>query len=171
MTHKAINWFENQMIKLEASDFDFEVWETSTCLMFDTLFGKENPFTQRLLNLDNTFNSWSLRDAVGNQSYEERNRKMAAEILQSAIDRLRIDENSSIDMKSNSIVDELLAIVYDELTGNQVRTLKGLLLADHSSDEKKRQLADIFREDGISERILVRLMLVPSVITTIDEKR
>lgn len=163
MTHKAIKWIENQLKKLESPDFDFEVWETSTCLMLDTLFGNDNPFSQRLLNLDNTFNSWSLRDATGNESYEERSKKMAAEILQSAMDELEIMGKHEKNRIPHQQMNDLLNTIFDELKGSQVRILKQVLQTEINPEEKMRRISDILREAGNENYLLTSLLLHPYI--------
>lgn len=171
MTHKAIKWIENQMKKLETPDFDFEVWETSTCLMLDTLFGKDNPLTQRLLNLDNTFNSWSLRDATGNESYEERSKKMATEILQSAIDEIQILGLEDSHLGKETALNDILAIILDEMKGSQIKKLKQVFTSDTQEDEKRRQVGDIVRESGESNTILVNILMHPALVSMIKTEK
>lgn len=170
MTHKAIKWIENQMKKLETPDFDFEVWETSTCLMLDTLFGKDNPLTQRLLNLDNTFNSWSLRDATGNESYEERSKKLATEILQSAIDEIQMLGLEDSLLGKETALNDILAIILDEMKGSQIKKLKQVFTSDTQEDEKRRQVGDIVRESGGSNTMLVNILMHPALISMLKSE-
>jgi len=170
MTHKAIKWIENQMKKLETPDFDFEVWETSTCLMLDTLFGKDNPLTQRLLNLDNTFNSWSLRDATGNESYEERSKKLATELLQSAIDEIQMLGLEDSLLGKETALNDILAIILDEMKGSQIKKLKQVFTSDTQEDEKRRQVGDIVRESGGSNTMLVNILMHPALISMLKSE-
>jgi hypothetical protein len=163
MVLKEIKWIENQMKKLQEPHFDLDVWKTSACLMLDSIFGANNHRTKQLEQLDNMFNSWSLRDAVGNESYNDRNRRMAAEILQSAKEELEIVGLKRKNTEFSYLLDELLTSIFDELKGSQVRNLKQIMVADLPKEEKKRQVSDILRETGDENLILTKLLLHPSL--------
>lgn len=164
MAHNEIKWIENQMKKLHEPHFDLDVWKTSACLMLDGIFGANNPRSKQLLDLDNTFNSWSLRDAVGNESYLERNKRMAAEILQSAMDELEILGKPEKNRTSHQQMNDLLNTIFDELKGSQVRILKQVLQTEMNHEEKKRQISDILREAGDENYLLTKLLLHPYIV-------
>lgn len=159
MALKEIKWIENQMEKLNAPDFDIDAWKSSACLMLDGIFGEGNHRSSQLAKLDNRFNSWSLRDATGNESYEERNQRMATEILQSAIDELEISGITKKNNEVEQVLNELLTIIFDEMKGTQVKKLKMVLTLNLPVEEKKRQVADIMREAGDGNNILTHLLL------------
>lgn len=163
MALKEIKWIENQMKKLLEPHFDLDVWKTSACLMLDSIFGENNHRTRQLVELDNMFNSWSLRDAVGNESYEERNKRMAAEILQSALDELEMVGLPKKNATFDGLLSELLMTIFDELKGSQIRRLKQIVAADIPKEEKKRQVSEILRETGDENDILTKLLLHPSL--------
>jgi len=164
MAHNEIKWIENQMKKLHEPNFDLDVWKTSACLMLDGIFGVNNSRSKQLLDLDNKFNSWSLRDAVGNESYLERNKRTAAEILQSAMDELETVGKPKKNVTSDHQVLELLNAIFDELKGSQVRNLKQVLQTEMTPEEKKRRISDILREAGDENYLLTKLLLHPYIV-------
>jgi len=170
MALKEIKWIENQLNKLQSPDLDLNVWKASACLMLDSIFGTDNFRSKQIEALSNKFNSWSLRDATGNESYEERNQRMAAEILQSAIDELEMMGLPKKDDQVEKLLKELLTIIFDELKGNQVKKLRQIITADLPTDDKKRQLSDILREAGGGDSILINLMLHPAIGEMLKEQ-
>lgn len=59
--------------------------ETATALLLMRIFGENDPKALQIKKLEYEFNSWALRDASGNASYQEGVLKNAAAILEAAI--------------------------------------------------------------------------------------
>ena len=90
MAQKEIKLLEQQIARLNDEDFDLEAWKKYTIIILARIFGSadEKIRQTRALEFDNS--SWTLRDATGNSSYEERTKKLAKEILTAAIDEIKV---------------------------------------------------------------------------------
>ncbi len=162
MVKKEIKLLQQQMDKLDAKDFDLDAWKKYSILQLTRLFGENDPKVVQLGNIDFEFNSWSLRDASGNESYEEGSKKLAREILQSAIDELDIYGIPKKENHNNEIVDELVSIILDEFKGSQVKKLKGILSSNENEPEKKRRVKEIIEELSDSARIEILTNILTS---------
>ena len=149
MLKKEIKLLEQQIEKLGAPDFDFEAWKKYSVIILSRIFGSNDEKIKQLENIDFEFTSWSLRDASGNESYEEGSKKLATEVLKAAIDELNIYGMPNID-KDNSVVitHELLNIILDEFKGSQVKELSKILSSRDSKTEKKRRIKELIKEIG-----------------------
>ncbi len=83
MVNKEIKLLERQIEKLSASDFDFEAWKKYSVIILSRIFGDNDEKIKQLKNIDFEFSSWSLRDASGNESYEEGSKRLATEVFKS----------------------------------------------------------------------------------------
>lgn len=90
MADQEIKLLEQQIERLNAKNFNLESWKSYTLLILIKIFSAENEFVRQIEQIDFSYNSWSLRDASGNESYEEGKKGQAREILQAAIDELTI---------------------------------------------------------------------------------
>lgn len=173
MAKKEIQLLEQQIARLSDKDFDLEAWKKYTINILDRIFGENTIKIKQVEQLDFEFNSWSLRDASGNESYEERTIKLAREILQAAIDELKtfglpnLSEN-----QSDKVIEEFLNILLDELKGSQVKQLKSILSSRESKDEKRRQIKEIL--EGLGEygaySVLTTMLMQPASVKLIKNK-
>jgi len=173
MSKKEIQLLEQQIAKLSDKGFDLEAWKKYTINILDRIFGENNIKIKQIEQLDFEFNSWSLRDASGNESYEERTIKLAREILQAAIDELETFGLPDLsETQSDKVIEEFLNILLDELKGSQVKKLKSILSSRESKDEKRRQLKEIL--EGLGEygaySVLTTMLMQPGAIKLIKNK-
>ncbi len=149
MVNKEIELLNLQIKKLDADDFDFESWKKYSIIILARIFGNKDQKIKQLQNIDFEFSSWSLRDASGNESYEEGSKKLAEEVLKAAIDELTIygiPKRYNEDSETNTR--ELLNIIMDEFTGSQVKKLTKILSSNESKTEKKRKVKELVEEIG-----------------------
>jgi len=149
MVKKEIELLEQQIKNLNASDFDFEAWKKYSILILERIFGSANEKMKQLENIDFEYSSWSLRDASGNESYEEGSKRLAKEVIKAAIDELNIyglpnDNDKNVEDATR----KLLNIIFDEFKGSQVRELSSILASHDSKVEKKRRVKEIIEEIG-----------------------
>jgi len=149
MVKKEIKLLEQQIESLNTSDFDFEAWKKYSVLILTRIFGSTDDKIKQLDNIDFEFNSWSLRDASGNESYEESSKRLAKEVIKAAIDELSIyGLPNANDKNIEDVTREFLNIIFDEFKGSQVRELSSILASSDSDIEKKRRVKEIIEEIG-----------------------
>jgi hypothetical protein len=150
MAQKEIKLLEQQIERLGAKDFNLDSWKNYTLIILSKIFGNDNEMCKKIEQIDFKFNSWSLRDASGNESYEEGKKRQAKEILQAAIDQLNIfglpkkEDNEFTETQ----IKDLLQFLLDELKGAQVKRLKNIISSNTSSEEKRRQVNELISEIG-----------------------
>jgi hypothetical protein len=170
MLKKEIQLLNQQIEKLNANDFDLEAWKKYTIIILARIFGDTSEKIKQVEKLEFEFSSWTLRDASGNESYEEGTKKLAREILQASIDELnifglpKVDEN-----QSDKTIKEFLNIILDELKGSQVKQLKSILSSRESKDEKQRKIKEILEEVGEygAYSILTTMLMHPDAVKSI----
>ncbi len=149
MVKKEIELLELQIEKLNDSSFDFEAWKKYSVLILARIFGSTDEKIKQLQNIDFEFNSWSLRDASGNESYEEGSKRLAEEVIKAAIDELRIyGLPVNRGNGENDSTKDLLNIILDEFKGSQVKELSKILSSRDSKTEKKRKVKELIEEIG-----------------------
>ncbi len=151
MVNKEIKLLESQIENLDAANFDFEAWKKYSILILSRIFGGDSDKIKQLQEIDFEFTSWSLRDASGNESYEEGSKRLAKEIVQSAIDELHIygmPVNNNENSKSDTLLSDILNIITDEFKGSQVKKLSKILLSDNSEIEKRRKVKELIEDIG-----------------------
>ncbi len=149
MVDKEIELLEQQIENLNGLNFDFEAWKKYSLIIFIRIFGEGDAKIKQLENIDFEFNSWSLRDASGNESYEEGSKKLAKEVIKSAIDQLRIYGMPNPDNKNtNETTTEILDTILDEFKGSQVKELSKIIFSHDSKTEKKRRVKELVEEIG-----------------------
>ena len=147
MADQEIKLLEQQIERLTAKNFNLESWKSYTLLVLLKIFGAENEFVRQIEQIDFSYNSWSLRDASGNESYEEGKKGQAREILQAAIDELTIYGVPKNRLRSEEqFAHELMNLILDELKGSQVKQLKSILTSSHDEEEKKRLIRELLSE-------------------------
>ena len=166
MVKKEIELLNSQIEKLHLTGFEFEAWKKYSMLILTRVFGKDDPKVSQLQSIEFEFNSWSLRDASGNESYEEGSKKLAKEILQAAIDELNIYGLPKTTNKKAQVDDKLISVIMDEFKGSQVKQLKEILSSDENELEKKRRVKEIVEEITDSARIgiLTNILMISKAI-------
>lgn len=167
MSEKEIQILEQQIDKLDKKNFDLEAWKKYTIVILARIFGDKSNKIVLIEQLEYEFSSWSLRDASGNESYEEGTKKLAREILQAAIDELKVFGLPEItEEKADESIKVFLNILLDELKGSQVKKLKSIIKSKESKDEKQRMIKEIL--EGIGEYgaydVLTMMLMSPSAI-------
>lgn len=166
MVKKEIDLLEQQIEKLNAPGFDFEAWKKYSIIMLARVFGNTDEKIKQLENIDFEFSSWSLRDASGNESYEEGSKKLAKEVLRAAIDELNIYGLPNINKNNtNETARKLLNIILDEFKGSQVKELSKILSSNDSKPEKKRRVKELIEEIGEfgSYDIISNILICPVI--------
>ncbi len=173
MVTREIKLLEQQVEKLASPDFDFESWKKYTIIILSRIFGSGNEKIVQIENTDVEFSSWSLRDASGNESYEEGSKKLASEVLKAAIDELKIYGLPDLKEDNSTIISqELLNIILDEFKGSQVKQLKSILSSGDSLTEKKRRVKEIIEEIGEygSYDIITNILTNSTIVSLITEQ-
>lgn len=173
MSKKEIQLLDQQIEKLTAKDFDLEAWKKYTIIILAKIFGENNMKIQQVEKLEYEFNSWALRDASGNESYEEGTIKLAREILQASIDEIKAFGLPDLTQKnSDETLQDFLNILLDELKGSQVKQLKSILSSRESKDEKRRKIKEIL--EGLGEygaySVLTSMLTLPEAVKLIKNK-
>lgn len=142
MTEQAIELLHKQALLLDARDFDLRIWKKQTYLLLQRIFGEQDPKAREINSFEYEFNSWSLRDATGNESYEAGFKKTGRAVLELAIAEL---ESFGIHGKENNdgnatLASRILSLIFDEMKGSQVKGIQALLESDLSVAEKRRRL-------------------------------
>lgn len=149
MSQKEIQLLEQQIERLNAKDFDLGAWKKYSIVILARIFGEHNIKISQIEKLEYEFNSWSLRDASGNESYEEGTKKLAREILLAAIDEIKVfGLPEEKDSSSEKAIEAFVHILLDELKGSQVKKLKAILKSKESKEEKSRMIKEIMDEIG-----------------------
>lgn len=169
MVKKEISLLQKQIEKLNSKDFDFEAWKKYSLLQLTRIFGENDPKIAQLKNIEFEFNSWSLRDASGNESYEEGSKSLAKEVIQAAIDELNIYGIPGHESNVDEISKEIITIILDEFKGSQVKELQKILNSKISLAEKKRRIKELIVELGenTSMEIITNILTNPKLITQI----
>ena len=173
MSEKEIQLLEQQIERLDTKDFDLEAWKKYTIVILARIFGNKNEKLRLVEKLDYEFSSWSLRDASGNESYEEGTKKLAHEILQAAIDEIKAFGLPEIkEDQSNEAIQEFLNILLDELKGSQVKQLKTILKSRESKEEKQRMIKEILEEIGEygAYGVLTSMLMHPAAMKMIKSQ-
>lgn len=173
MVKKEIDLLNAQIKKLDAPDFDFESWKKYSVIILSRIFGNKDEKIKQLKNIDFEFTSWSLRDASGNESYEEGSKKLATEVLKAAIDELNIyGIPKTYNANAEAAASELLNIILDEFKGSQVKELSKILSSRDSSTEKKRRVKELVEEIGeFGSYDIITNILTNKIITDLVSKR
>jgi len=171
MAQKEIKLLQQQIDKLYTSDFELDPWKKYTVVLLERIFGSETEKIKMIRKIDFEFSSWSLRDASGNESYEEKSKREAQEILQAAIDELKTFglPDMSIKDQAEEALRALLNCLLDELKGAQVKQLKAILSSGESDEEKKRKVKEILQslgETGANE-VLANMLFLPETRTVL----
>lgn len=166
MKKEAIKLLNQSLEKIDAKDFDMESWKQYNIILLTRIFGKDNQKIKQLENLENEYNSWSLRDAVGNESYEDGTIKLVKEIINASIDEINAFGVPQLNNTNlNMDLELLLNSILDELKGSQVKNLKSILNSKESDAEKKRRVFEIIGKLGESSayEIITNIIIQKSI--------
>ena len=156
MKEQAIKLLQKQSEKLNEKQFDLDAWKQQTSLLLIRVFGENDAKIQQIRNLESEYSSWSLRDASGNASYQQRVKKNAAAILEAAIMELEhfgLNSTTESNSKMSSTISDMIK---DALTGNQVKTIRNILSSKSNTEEKQRQLQDVM--DSLDKNQLLDIL-------------
>lgn len=171
MVKKEIELLNKQIDKLNSKDFEFEPWKKYSLLILTRLFGDDDPKVGQLRNIDFEFNSWSLRDASGNESYEEGSKRLAREVLQASIDELKIYGLPKKEDNTSDNSNDILTIILDEFKGSQVKELRTIMKSRNSKIEKKRLIKELIEELGntTNVNIITNILTNPDLVSLITK--
>jgi len=174
MAKKEIQLLEQQIKRLDEKHFDLEAWKKYTLVILARIFGSQDEKIKQTEKLEFEFTSWSLRDAFGNESYEEGTKKLAREILQAAIDELELfglPEKKEEEDQSGRAIQEFLNILLAEMKGSQVKQLKAILSSRENKEEKHRKIRELLSGIGEHEiyEILASMLMHPGAVKVIKE--
>ena len=170
MSDKELQLLEQQIEKLNIKDFDLKTWKKYTVVILARIFGEKNEKINQIEKLEFEFNSWSLRDASGNESYEEGTKKLAREILQAAIDELKVFGLPELKEKdTDQTIQDFLNLLIDELKGSQVKQLKTILNSRQNKEEKQRMIKEMLEDVGEygAYGVLTAMLMHPMAIKMI----
>lgn len=170
MAERELLLLEQQLEKIDARDFDLKAWKKYTIVILARIFGDNNEKIRQIEKLEYEFNSWALRDASGNESYEEGTKKLAREILQAAIDELKVfGIPGHVEITTDQTIGEFLNILLDELKGTQVKQLKTILNSKHNKEEKQRMIKEILEDLGeyTAYSVLTSILMRPDAVKMI----
>jgi len=127
MAQKEIKILQAQIDKLDEKEFDLEAWKKYTIIILDRIFGYNSQKVKQIESIEYDFSSWSLRDTSGSSSYLETCKKLGQEILEAAIEELKIfglPEESEDTVELFNAIDSALN---DELKGSQYKEIIKIL--------------------------------------------
>lgn len=166
MEKKAIHLLQQQIEKLSKPDFDLEAWKEYSIIILNRIFGKDDVKIMQIRKLEFEYNSWSLRDASGNSSYQEGTKKLAMEIMQAGIDEIQtFGLSMGTAPVSDHVLNDILNCLLDEMKGAQVKKLKSILASSENNAEKKRQLKELIEDMGPNNayQVLVNMLMHPAM--------
>lgn len=173
MAQKEIKLLEQQIARLNDKDFDLEAWKKYTIIILARIFGRDDEKIRQIELLDFEFSSWSLRDASGDESYEDGTKKLAKEILTAAIDEIKVfGIPESVKDEEDKDLMSILNIIFDELKGSQVKQLKSILASRQNKAEKRRQIKELLEEMGETGvyTVLTSVLMHPEMNKLIGKK-
>lgn len=173
MAQKEIKLLEQQIARLNDKSFDLEAWKKYTIIIIARIFGSADEKIRQVEQLESDFSSWSLRDASGNESYEERTKKLAKEILTAAIDEIKVfGILTDTDINQDKNLSAILNIILDELKGSQVKLLKSILSSRQSKVEKQRKIKELLEDMGENGAytVLTSVLMYPEIVKMIGKE-
>lgn len=163
MKDQAIQLLTEQIAKLQLRNFELKSWKRQTAILLMRIFGENDPKVAQIEQLDFEFNSWSLRDASGNESYEQGRKQAGRDVLEAAIRELELlglPQLSWVEEKQE-LAKQIAAALQDELKGSQVKQIRQILKAHESDEEKQRLLSEILEtlhKDQLKKMFITLLM-------------
>ena len=173
MAQKEIKLLEQQITRLNDKDFDLEAWKKYTIIVLARIFGSGDEKIKQTKQLEFDNSSWTLRDATGNSSYEERTRKLAKEILKAAIDEIIVFGVSvTTENNQDKNLSAIQTIILDELKGSQVKQLKHILSSRQSKAEKGRKIKELMEDMGENGAyaVLTAILMYPEMAKIIGKE-
>ena len=138
-TKKAIKILRDQIEKLNVKKFDLNAWKTTTIVLLERIFGRQNEKIESIRKINYDQSSWTLRDETGFSHSVESCKKLGREILETAI--VELDAFGAIEGSSETLpFSVLLTALEDELTGSELRELKKVITEKSTIEDKKQIL-------------------------------
>jgi hypothetical protein len=145
--NKAVEVLQNQIQKLNAKDFDLNVWKNSAILLLERIFGHETKKIDSIQNIKYDKGSWVLRDETGYANSMEVCKKLGREILEEAI--LELEAFGMPEISEDQIdIQVIITALEDELTGTQFREIKKALTEEKQIEDKKKILITKLKSYG-----------------------
>jgi hypothetical protein len=141
----AIELLQGQIDKLQMKDFDLKGWKKHTILILGRMFGEMDPKISQIEKLDFEFNSWSLRDASGNESYEAGRKRIGRETLEAGIAELQLFglPDKKKPEENVTIAADITSLIFDELRGSDVKRIHEAVESGGSDEEIGRRLREL----------------------------
>jgi len=167
MTKKYIKLLENQISKIDSSDFDLEAWKSGTIVLLSRVFGDASTKVTEIEKIKFDFGSWSLRDSSGSMDQMDSCKRRGKGILEACISELEILGIESIDFEkipskalNSKIADALTSAVEQELSISQYRGLLKIIGTKSSKEEKKKMLftALMGYDQELASKIVANIM-------------
>ena len=156
MAEKEILLLKDQIEKLYQKKFELEAWKSSTLILIERIFGKDDLKLKMINSLKYDYSSWNMRNtaATGKTSNIDPVLMQAEEIMQAAIAELQTI-GLPVNIKEKH---KLLELLSEELTGKHFKELE--LLIKNDDTDKEAKIAEILnsldKEKLVS--ILVKLL-------------
>lgn len=177
MIEKQIELIQNQIRKLDETDFNLDGWKSSSALVLDRIFGSDFQGIKSIENIK--YKSGGI--AVGNSSSFWNNldscKKQGKDILEACITELKTfgvreksenkDSGINISLTQNQTVNLNLIInaLEDELTVSQMTELKKIMESTDKKTDKKKKIMDKIKDFGsdVAVNILTNILTNPSI--------
>lgn len=173
MSEEHINLLKRQIEKLNERNFDLKAWKTHTILLLSAIFGEDNPKVREIGKLDYEYNSWTLRDTSGHNTYLEGCKKLGKEILEAAIEEIQLFGIPERESKPSELkpLTFILDAFHDEMKGSQYRQMLEILKSNLSQEDKHRKLYALLGELNVetTRSILLHILLNEQFLNNLPE--
>jgi hypothetical protein len=165
MNNKKITEALNKQIeKLEQENFNLDSWKSSTNILLERIFGKNNNKMEEIEKIIDDKSSWALRDSKGTPGIEKC-KKQAREILDICITEIDL---FGIESKDDYINPTFIPnVLKEKLKNSQYLEIKELLSSDKSDKIKHQLLKDYLKKVDILDELLASIIVQQEVIKKI----
>ena len=143
MEEQSIKILQEQIDKIDNKDFDLEAWKSSSTTILARIFGKGDARLKQIQDLKIDYGSWALRDASSSYNPVKSCKKIGREILQTSITELQAFGVES--PLPGSQIPAIILALEEELTGSQMKELKGFLNSSQSIAEKRKGILKLLK--------------------------
>ena len=153
MAEKEILLLKDQIEKLYQKKFELEAWKSSTLILIERIFGKDDLKLKMINSLKYDYSSWNMRNtaATGKTSNIDPVLMQAEEIMQAAIAELQTI-GLPVNIKEKH---KLLELLSEELTGKHFKELE--LLIKNDDTDKEAKIAEIL--NSLNKEKLVSILV------------